>query len=521
MRAKGEQTLSYVSIWKPVKDRIVQAAKETKTEIIGLLLGRLQDDTIVIEDSTTGEYSSEPHRVTLPASSIARIADELVKGRLKGNIVGWYHSHTEGGLFFSETDIATQKRLQQFSSLITGIVVDTSTGEVGYFRVAPGTDEAIRINDANVTVFEDLRQATLRPPQPMPIIQPTPTVEVRRRPPREQLLTKRLVVSLVLLVLIVSVALLGILVYTGLPKETTVTIHHEPISEATIGTPIEISANVTGPGHNVTLVYGLAAGGPLTQVMMASTIAGEYSYQIPGNQVTGNIAYYIRASDGSGREVNTSTYHIPVADFNLQLQTTSLTLYRTQYALSELQLLPLNNFNQQLSLSSTGNPSGLTVTFSENPAPPGALVSLNVTADATTPNGTYPIVLTATYLPAQSSPVSHQTTLMVTVTDFDLQIEPTSKTISPGSTTTFNVTLTLEEGFVGPVRVSSLQGLPQGATYTLTTSNPTVLGGGPGTTAVTLQIKVPTSTKAGTYPIVVDALGEGITHSLTIQLIVR
>ncbi len=53
--------MSYVSISKPVKDRIVQAARDTETEIIGLLLGKLQDDTIIVEDSTTHEFSSEPH----------------------------------------------------------------------------------------------------------------------------------------------------------------------------------------------------------------------------------------------------------------------------------------------------------------------------------------------------------------------------------------------------------------------------------------------------------------------------
>ena len=152
--------MSYVSISKPVKDRIVQAARDTETEIIGLLLGKLQDDTIVIEDSTTHEFSSEPHRVMLPPSSLAVIADQLLSGRLKGNIVGWYHSHTSGGLFFSETDISTQKKLQQFSSLITGVVVDSSNGEVGYFRVIPGTDTAIRIPESSIIVYSDPKDAT-------------------------------------------------------------------------------------------------------------------------------------------------------------------------------------------------------------------------------------------------------------------------------------------------------------------------------------------------------------------------
>lgn len=146
--------LSYVSIWKPVNDRIVQASRESDDEIIGLLLGRLESNTLIIEDSITGEFQGQPNRVTLPSSTLAKIADDLLNHRTKGSIIGWYHSHTEVGLGFSETDVQTQKILQQFSSLITAMVIDAKTGDVGYFRVDEETGESHRIPDAKVTVFE-------------------------------------------------------------------------------------------------------------------------------------------------------------------------------------------------------------------------------------------------------------------------------------------------------------------------------------------------------------------------------
>jgi proteasome lid subunit RPN8/RPN11 len=151
--------LSYVSIWKPVNDRIVQASRESEDEIIGLLLGRLESNTLIIEDSITGEFRGEPNRVTLPPSTLAKIADDLLTGRAKGNIVGWYHSHTEAGLGFSETDVQTQRNLQQFSSLITAMVVDAETGDVGYFRVDRETAEHYRIPDERITVFENPSEA--------------------------------------------------------------------------------------------------------------------------------------------------------------------------------------------------------------------------------------------------------------------------------------------------------------------------------------------------------------------------
>jgi proteasome lid subunit RPN8/RPN11 len=513
--------MSYVSISKPVKDRIVQAARDTETEIIGLLLGKLQDDTIIIEDSTTHEFSSEPHRVTLPSSSMATIADQLVSGRLKGNIVGWYHSHTSGGLFFSETDISTQKKLQQFSSLITGLVVDSSNGEVGYFRVIPKTDKAIRIPESSITVYSDPKDATPLRQRPSTVVFPTPTVEVRRRPPAGQALTKRAALSIVLVVLIVLVvAFTGLILSYKLSPQSPVVITPNPVSMGIIGTPVVISANVTGPARNVTLVYGPETESTTTEALMNSVASREFSYVIPGNQVTGNIAYYIKAYDSTGKQIYTATYHISVADFNILPQISSLTVYRTRYAVTNIQLASINDFTQQIQLSTNGNPSGLTITFSRNPALTGTTVSLNVTAGSTAPNGTYPIVLIASYLPPQSPQVTRQTTLNVTVADFGLQIAPTSVIVQAGSKATFGLSLTLQKGFVDPVNVTLLN-LPQGAKYTLTISNPTVLAGGPGTTTITLQITIPAFTKAGTYPILIEAVGGGLVHALTVQLTVR
>ena len=146
--------MSYVNICKPVNDRIIQISRANENEIIGLLLGRLENNTLIIEDSITGEFNGEPNRVTLLPSTLAKIADDILNHRTKGNIIGWYHSHTESGVAFSETDVQTQLNLQQFSPFVTAMVVDTKTGDVGYFRVDHSTGFPIRIPDTNVSVSE-------------------------------------------------------------------------------------------------------------------------------------------------------------------------------------------------------------------------------------------------------------------------------------------------------------------------------------------------------------------------------
>ena len=513
--------MSYVSISKPVLDRIVQAARETPTEIIGFLLGRLEGDTIVIEDSTTAEFSSERYRVSLPPSSIAVIADKLLSGGLKGNIVGWYHSHTEGGLFFSETDVSTQKHLQQFSNFVAGIVVDSTNEKVGCFRVAPGTNFPVRLPEENLITYTDPAQAVhARFASPL-TVPPTPTLEVRRRPPATGPLTRRMALAIILIALAISGIAVGSLAYYFRRPSNVVAILHVPVTESTVGNPIQISANVTGPGRNVTLVYGRSTNGPTTQVPMNPIGAGEYNYVIPGSQVTGDLAYYIKAYDPTGRELNTTTYQITVADFSLQPLSSAVVLYVTKTASVGMRLLAINNFNGQLQLSANNAPPGLEVSFPTNSTTPGSTVQVSFTAESNTPNGTFPVAIVATYLATQSSQVTRQAVIDVTVADFHLAVSPTSRTVSPGASTNFTLTLTLENGFTDTVKITDLAGLPPGAVYKLAASNSTILAGGPGSTTVSIQIKIPVSTKPGTYPIVIVAVGGGVSHYQTAQIIVK
>ena len=166
-----------MSVWKPVNDRIVQASRESESEIIGLLLGRLENNNVIISDSITGEYQAEPNRAALPSQTLALIAEDILSGRIKGNIMGWYHSHTQAGVTFSDTDIQTQSILQQFSPFITAIVIDAKTGKIGCFRIEPNTGTPVMIPAENVRVFEQLEEAINPQVQSESKEDITPTVE--------------------------------------------------------------------------------------------------------------------------------------------------------------------------------------------------------------------------------------------------------------------------------------------------------------------------------------------------------
>ena len=212
------QPVSYVSIWKPVNDHIVQASQQSETEVVGLLMGRLENDTLIIEESVTGEFQGERNHVTLPANTIAKIADAIVNRRIKGSIVGWYHSHTESGLVFSGTDVHTQLALQQFSSLVIAMVVDAQTGVAAYFRVDPETEIPCRIPDAKISVFEQptgtqaLEGTTEQQVPSVSTEVPKTTAE------RAPWLSGRNIVIWVFLAIGAALAVLGFIFYRGIAR---------------------------------------------------------------------------------------------------------------------------------------------------------------------------------------------------------------------------------------------------------------------------------------------------------------
>jgi len=513
--------LSYVSTWKPVNDRIVEAALDAENEIIGLLLGKLENDTIVIEDSITGDYSADENRVFLPAQTLAKIADDLVNGRVKGNVVGWYHSHTESGLFFSATDTQTQKKLQQFSSLIVGMVVDATTGTVGYYRVDPQTGQPNRIPDERLRVYEDPseaipKEATSNPPP----VRPTPVIEMRKAPIQLKMPGRTLILVVIVIALIASAILIGALLLRGMTASPALSISHVPILTANIGTPIEVKANVTGSAQIVRLFYNPVDSGSPIVVGMNSPALGQYSYTIPGDQVTGSILYYIEAIGASGNHVRSNTYQIQIADFRLTTTDTALTVYRTQTVTSELSVLQINGFNEPVTLAAAGQPPGLSVDFSQNPLPSGtASTNMIVVASQDAAEGTFVFNVVATFSPPNATPTTRQVAVRVTVTDFSLQVAPLAQQFRIGGTTIFQLNVTIQQGFTDHVNVS-VQDLPAGATATLSTSGGT-MALGPGTTTITLQITTTTNVKPGTYTLTIIASGGGIVRSQMVQVTVR
>jgi proteasome lid subunit RPN8/RPN11 len=501
--------LSYVSVWRKVKDRITNAALANPNEIIGLLVGKLENDTIIIDDTITGAFSGKSHRVVLLPQTIAKIADDIVKGRMKGNIVGWYHSHTEGGLFFSETDVATQKTLQQFSPLVVGMVVDAHTGDVGFFRIDDDS-KPVRVSENKVAVFcnrsDNTRTSAISSqdkPQPVPV-------------PRKSL--KRLIVVTALIVLLAALSI-GALIMHNPPVPS---IHHTPITTAIVGSPIMISANSTGV-RNMTLFYS-AVNAPFTVVYMTSISSGQYQFTIPGSQVLDDLTYYLEATTDSGARITTNVFHIQISNFSLSTDA-SLIAYKnsTTPTMMNVNIVSTNGFDRTVTISVPDEPNGVNVTIIPNQGPPSTVFSASVMAGPDARLGTYPIIITATFTPPDSQQVVKTSAVTLTITDFSIETTPNTLSVTSGSETTFSVKVDIQHGWGESPVTLSFYGLPQGAKVQEVPVDGKLLMVGSGTVALVIQTA---GVAKGSYSITVAAtglpsVGGVVVHSQIIQLTVR
>jgi proteasome lid subunit RPN8/RPN11 len=139
-------SLFNINIASIVLDRI-SADVRRPYERIGLLIGSLLDDGLWVNDIVVGGDNDSETSCVLSAEKLAKVADDIVRGRLDGRIVGWYHSHPGYGIFMSETDLATHGKLLQFSPFVIALVVDPEINQFGMWALEPEVGVIQVLND--------------------------------------------------------------------------------------------------------------------------------------------------------------------------------------------------------------------------------------------------------------------------------------------------------------------------------------------------------------------------------------
>ena len=223
--------------------------------------------------------------------------------------------------------------------------------------------------------------------------------------------------------------------------------------------------------------------------------------------------------DGGGIEQNTTVTLTVTAqqlpNFTISAAPASLTIQQGKQGTSTITTTISGGFNSAIALSSSGAPSGTTVSFNPNPIPaPGSGSStMTITVGGSTPVGTYPIIVTG-----NGGGIQQNTTVTLTVSaaaNFTISASPASLTIQQGNQGTSTITTTISGGFNSPITLSS-SGAPSGTTIGF---NPNPIPA-PGSGSSTMTITVGGSTPVGTYPITVTGNGGGIQQNTTVTLTV-
>src|SRR3989475_548621 len=107
--------------------------------------------------------------------------------------------------------------------------------------------------------------------------------------------------------------------------------------------------------------------------------------------------------------VSVSSIVAPPPSFTLSASPSSLSIPQGSSGASTISVTPQNGFSGSVSLSASGQPSGVTASFSTNPATASSTLTLTASSTATT--GTFSVVVTGT-----SGSLTNTTTIALTVT---------------------------------------------------------------------------------------------------------
>ncbi len=173
-------------------------------------------------------------------------------------------------------------------------------------------------------------------------------------------------------------------------------------------------------------------------------------------------------------------------------------------------------FNSAITLSTSGAPTGVTVTIGTNPIPaPGSGSSvISFAVPSSVAAGSYAITISAT-----GGGITHTATVTLVVTapgsgSFTVSVSPTSGTMSRGTSAYAVVTTTVSGGFTGTISLSA-SGMPSGVTVSYSPASIT------GTGTAHMNITVARTTTRGTYTLTTTATSGSTSHTATLKLTIQ
>ena len=218
------------------------------------------------------------------------------------------------------------------------------------------------------------------------------------------------------------------------------------------------------------------------------------------------------------------------SDFELSASPSSLAILSSQSANSDITVNTFNLFTGNVSfsttVSSTSNTVGAPPTATMNPSyvmvASGGIAKSKLTISAAASSlGNYTIRVTGT-----NGSLTRAVTVSVDIVDFGVAANPTSLSISIGSSGTSTLTLTSVNGFSGSVSLTA-KVAPSSLTAGLSPAQPTaVLSSSAvslqpgGTGSATLTVSASLLTTPGTYVVTITATSGNVSHTTSVTVTV-
>ena len=201
--------------------------------------------------------------------------------------------------------------------------------------------------------------------------------------------------------------------------------------------------------------------------------------------------------------------------FTITTAPSSLSIGQRGQGTSTITTTVSGGFNSSISLSASGAPLGVAVSFNPTTigAPGSGQSAMTISVMRITTLGTYPITVTGNGGGIKQTVV---VTLMVTAPgSFTISASPSSLTIPQGNQGISTITVTVSGGFNNSISLTA-SGQPSNTTVSF---NPTTIPA-PGSGSSIMTITVGSNTPAGTYPITVTGGGGGIKQTTVVTLTV-
>ena len=290
----------------------------------------------------------------------------------------------------------------------------------------------------------------------------------------------------------------------GVPSFTIYAATYPTIGQGSTGSGYVYAQALNGFSGSVNFsISGLPSGVTATFSPNPTTYSSSILFTVASTAAIGSSTLTITGTSGSETETTTMTLTVAAPTFSIY-GPYSVSLNQGGSATSYATVNPQYGFTGNVTLSTSGLPSGVTATFSPNPTSGSSTMTLSASSTATPGTATFTIAGTS-----GSTATAVQAQVTVNASNFSLSAAPGKVFAMPGASGKSTISIVPINGFANSVNLS-VSGLPAGVTATFSPAT--------ATTSSTLTLMASSTAAAGSSPLTITGNSETETASTPLLL---